>query len=156
MRARDDMAAMFCKRVATHTRKARDELEAIRRRQQSITERLVLALKAVLGQVDPDSPAAALGTTASALAASTMKSLGARKTKPGAEVNFTFSSLSGASGPAVAALLDAIGLQATGMGPVRQAVHKHGGCRELYADHGMVAPHPRDHIRLVGARYLKA
>ncbi len=54
MRARDDMA-MFCKRVAAHTRKARDELEDIRRRQQWITERLVLALKAVLGEVDPAS-----------------------------------------------------------------------------------------------------
>ncbi len=39
MRARDDMAAMFCKRVATHTRKARDELEDIRR-QQLITGRI--------------------------------------------------------------------------------------------------------------------
>ncbi len=38
-----------------------------------------------------------MGATASALAAGTMKSLGARKTKPGAEVTFTFSSLSEAS-----------------------------------------------------------
>ena len=89
----------------------------------------MLALKAVLGEVDPNSPAAAMGATASALAADTMKSLGARKTMPGAEATFTFSSLSEASGPAVAALLDAIGLQTTGMGLVRQAVHKCGGSR---------------------------
>ncbi len=155
MRARDDMAAMFCKRVATHTKKARDELEDIRRRQQSITERLVLALKAVLGQVDPGSPAAAMGTTASALAAGTMKSLGARKTKPGAEVTFTFSSLSAASGPAVAALLDAIGLQATGMGLVRQAVEKLGGFEDLYADIELVAAHHGDNFEMLVARHMK-
>jgi len=155
MRARDDMAAMFCKRVATHTKKARDELEDIRRRQQSITERLVLALKAVLGQVDPGSPAAAMGATASALAASTMKSLGARKTRPGAEVNFTFSSLSEASGPAVAALLDAIGLQATGMGLVRQAVEKLGGFEDLYADIELVAAHHGDNFEMLVARHMK-
>ena len=98
MRARDDMAAMFCKRVATHTRKARDELEDIRRRQQSITERLVLALKAVL---------------------------------------------------------DAIGLQTTGMDLVRQAVEKSGGFEDLYADIDLVAAHHGDNFEMLVARHMK-
>lgn len=38
-RARDDLAEMFCKRVAAMTKAAKQELEAIRERQRAITER---------------------------------------------------------------------------------------------------------------------
>jgi hypothetical protein len=40
--ARDDLAEMFCKRVASITKRARTELDEIRARQEEISERLIV------------------------------------------------------------------------------------------------------------------
>ena len=54
VRARDDTAEMFCRRVGTLTKRSRDELEALKQQHQEITERLVTNYRAVLERIDPD------------------------------------------------------------------------------------------------------
>ena len=53
-KARDDVAEMFCRRVATLTKRSRDELEAIKAKHREITERLVANYRSVLERIDPD------------------------------------------------------------------------------------------------------
>jgi hypothetical protein len=52
-KARDDLAEMLCKRVASITRKAKDELEAIRVRQREVQEKLIGTYRTVLESLDP-------------------------------------------------------------------------------------------------------
>lgn len=58
-KARDDTAEMFCRRVATLTKRSRDELEALKQTHQEITERFVVNYRSVLERIDPKGPAAA-------------------------------------------------------------------------------------------------
>jgi hypothetical protein len=58
-RARDDTAEMFCRRVAMIAKRARDELEEIKKQHQEITERLVSTYRSVLEGIDPHGPTAA-------------------------------------------------------------------------------------------------
>lgn len=53
-RARDDVAEMFCKRVAKMTKQARNKLDEIREAQRSITERLIANYREVLEALDPE------------------------------------------------------------------------------------------------------
>jgi hypothetical protein len=53
-KARDDLAEMLCKRVATITKKAKHELDAIRLRQREVQEELIGAYRTVLENLDPD------------------------------------------------------------------------------------------------------
>ena len=53
-RARDDLAEMLCKRVASIVKKAKDELEEIRLRQRAVSERLIGTYRTVLEHLDPD------------------------------------------------------------------------------------------------------
>ena len=48
-RARDDLAEMFCKRMASITKLAKAELDEIRERQAEISERLITNYRGVLG-----------------------------------------------------------------------------------------------------------
>ncbi len=59
MRARDDLAEMLCKRVASILKKAEAELEEIRLRQRAVSERLIGTYRTVLEHLDPDGEAAA-------------------------------------------------------------------------------------------------
>jgi hypothetical protein len=52
-RARDDLAEMFCKRMASVTKLAKAELVAIREREAEISERLIISYRSVLGCLDP-------------------------------------------------------------------------------------------------------
>lgn len=54
MRARDDLAEMLCKRVASIGKKVRTELEEIRLRQRAVSERLIGTYRTVLEHLDPD------------------------------------------------------------------------------------------------------
>ena len=54
MRARDDLAEMLCKRVASIVKRARTELEEIRLRQRAVSERLIGTYRTVLEHLDPD------------------------------------------------------------------------------------------------------
>jgi hypothetical protein len=57
MRVRDDLATMFCKRVATKVKKAKAELEEIRLRQQELVEALIGNCRVVLTDIGADGPA---------------------------------------------------------------------------------------------------
>ncbi|MFE0388501.1 hypothetical protein ACFW1F_31110 [Streptomyces bungoensis] len=57
MRVRDDLATMFCKRVATKIKKARMEPEEIRLAEREIIEALIGNYRVVLKDIDADGPA---------------------------------------------------------------------------------------------------
>ncbi|WP_237109045.1 hypothetical protein [Nonomuraea sp. MG754425] len=61
MRARDDPAEMLCKRMITHVKRAKTELEEIRTRRRATSERLIGTYRQVLERLDPGSEAAAAG-----------------------------------------------------------------------------------------------
>ncbi|MFB9586595.1 DUF4158 domain-containing protein [Streptomyces goshikiensis] len=67
MRARDDVATMFCKRMAAKAKKAREELAEIHRQQQEIVERLIGNYRTLLQQVDQEGPAQRARARAAAL-----------------------------------------------------------------------------------------
>ncbi|WP_234327971.1 hypothetical protein [Streptomyces sp. NRRL F-2664] len=52
-RARDDLAEMFCKRVAAKLKNAKDELEEIRKQQQALVERMIGTYRTVLERINP-------------------------------------------------------------------------------------------------------
>src|SRR5271166_7160385 len=54
MRARDDLAEMLCKRVASILKKAKTELEEIRLGQRAVSEKLIGTYRTVLESLDPD------------------------------------------------------------------------------------------------------
>ena len=54
-RARDDLAEMFCKRMASVTKLAKAELAEIREHEAEISERLIISYRSVLGCLDPRS-----------------------------------------------------------------------------------------------------
>jgi Domain of unknown function (DUF4158) len=54
-RARDDLAEMFCKRMASITKLAKAELDEIRERQAEMSERLIGTYRGVLACLDPRS-----------------------------------------------------------------------------------------------------
>jgi len=57
-RARDDLTEMFCKRIASITKRARAELEEIQKQQAEISERLIEHYRDVLMHLDPRHPEA--------------------------------------------------------------------------------------------------
>ena len=60
--ARDDLAEMFCKRMAQVTKLAKAELAEIREQQAEISERLITGYRGVLACLDPRNPADAAET----------------------------------------------------------------------------------------------
>jgi hypothetical protein len=54
-RARDDLAEMFCKRMAAVTKLAKAELADLREQEAEISERLIISYRSVLGCLDPRS-----------------------------------------------------------------------------------------------------
>jgi len=57
-KARDDLADMFCRRVASIIKRARNELDAIRVKEAEISDGLIEHYRAVLTHLDPRGPAA--------------------------------------------------------------------------------------------------
>jgi hypothetical protein len=58
-KARDDVAEVFCRRVATLTKRARVELEALKEQHRAVTEKLISNYRSVLERIDPDGPVGA-------------------------------------------------------------------------------------------------
>jgi hypothetical protein len=54
-RARDDLAEMFCKRMASITKLAKAKLAELREQEAEISERLIISYRSVLGCLDPRS-----------------------------------------------------------------------------------------------------
>ncbi|KQX26847.1 hypothetical protein ASD97_38130 [Streptomyces sp. Root63] len=69
MRVRDDLATMFCKRVAMKIKKAKVELEEIRLAEREIVEALIGNYRTVLKNIDEGGPAQAALEKAAAMTA---------------------------------------------------------------------------------------
>jgi hypothetical protein len=153
-RARDDLVAMFCKRIALKVKAAKTELEAIHQRQRALTEGLVTKFKTLLGQIDRDSAVAAMNATVAELTKQIITGLGARKALDGQPGSFSFDNLSASSAPAVAGLLRALELRVSGMDRIAATVAGFGGFAEVYSDIETVLAHYGDNYELLVARFL--
>jgi hypothetical protein len=75
-KARDDTAEMFCRRVATLTKRARVELEELKKQQQKVTEALIGNYRQVLEHLDPQGPDAEKQAAALEMARKTVQAAG--------------------------------------------------------------------------------
>jgi hypothetical protein len=75
-KARDDTAEMFCRRVATLTKRARAELEELKKQQQEVTEALIGNYRQVLEHMDPKGPDAGKQAAALEMARQTVQDAG--------------------------------------------------------------------------------
>ncbi|MEJ8662179.1 hypothetical protein WKI58_37895 [Streptomyces halotolerans] len=139
MRVRDDLATMFCKRVATKVKKAKQELEEIRLAEREIVEALIGNYRTVLKNIDADGPARAALVKAAAMTAETRQALhGLDETATAEEVA---KRLDGNVSPALLALANALAVQAGGLGTVTQTVEEFGGFDKQYEQIEKVSAH---------------
>jgi TnpA family transposase len=141
MRARDDLATMFCKRVAIKVKKSRDELEEIRKHQQAIVEALVANYRTLLLQVDAGGPAQEAQARAAELTKDALEAL--EGLDPEATAGVVAKLLGGAKlvSPALLALIGALRTQAGGLGAVTAAVDAFGGFEQQYQQIEKVSAH---------------
>jgi TnpA family transposase len=75
-KARDDTAEMFCRRVSTLTKRARAELEELKKQQEKVTEALIGNYRQVLEHLDPQGPDAEMQAAALEMARKTVQDAG--------------------------------------------------------------------------------
>lgn len=139
MRVRDDLATMFCKRVAMKIKKAKEELEEIRLAEREIVEALIGNYRTVLKNLDDGGPAQKALAKAAAMTAEAVKALeGLDETAPVEEV---YRRLGGEVSPAVLALAKAQLVQAGGLGAVTRSVEGFGGFAGQYEQIEKVSAH---------------
>ncbi|MGM9440424.1 Tn3 family transposase [Streptomyces murinus] len=139
MRVRDELALMFCKRVGAKTKKAKEELEALRLAERELTETLIGNYRTVLGHLDDGGPAQEALAKAAAMTAEAARALqGLDEQAPVEEVARR---LEGKVSPAVLAFLKAMTVQAGGLGTVTQAVEGFGGFAQQYEQIEKVSAH---------------
>ncbi|WP_330319205.1 Tn3 family transposase [Streptomyces platensis] len=139
MRVRDDLATMFCKRVATKIKKAKEELEEIRLAEREIVEALIGNYHTVLKNIDADGPAQEALTKAAAMTAEVRRALdGLDDESPVGEVA---QRLGGKVSPAVLAMAKALVVQAGGLGAVTKTVEGFGGFVQQYEQIEKVSAH---------------
>ncbi|GAB2465672.1 Tn3 family transposase [Streptomyces incanus] len=139
MRVRDDLATMFCKRVATKIKKAKAELEEIRLRQQEMVEALIGNYRTVLKHIDEGGPAQEALAKAAAMTAEAAKALDGLDEEASAEE--VAKRLDGKVSPAVLAMAKALVVQAGGLGAVTRAVEGFGGFAKQYEQIEKVSAH---------------
>ncbi|MBK3556780.1 Tn3 family transposase [Streptomyces sp. MBT56] len=139
MRVRDDLATMFCKRVATKIKKAKEELEAIRLAEREIVEALIGNYRTVLKNIDADGPAQGALHKAAAMTAEVRRALEGLDGE--ASVDEVAQRLDGKVSPAVLAMAKALGVQAGGLGTVTRAVEGFGGFAKEYEQIEKVSAH---------------
>ncbi|MBM7443126.1 hypothetical protein [Streptomyces sp. HB132] len=142
MRARDDVATMFCKRMAAKVKKARDELEEIRRKQQEIVEALVGNYRILLQQVDVGGPAQTSRAQAAAMTKQSLDALEGLDEESSAEE--VAGRLEGRVSPAFLLLAEGLMVQSNGLASVTAAVEKFGGFDAQYAQIERVSAHHGD------------
>ncbi|MFJ1545952.1 hypothetical protein [Streptomyces sp. NPDC088246] len=74
-RVRDELALMFCKRIATKIKKAKEELEEIRLAEREMTEALIGNYRSVLKDIDDGGPAQAALAKAAEMTAGAVAAL---------------------------------------------------------------------------------
>ncbi|MFF8385598.1 Tn3 family transposase [Streptomyces kanasensis] len=139
MRVRDDLATMFCKRVATKIKKAKAELEEIRLAEREIVEALIGNYRTVLKYIDAGGPAQEALTKAAAMTAEVRQAL--EGLDEDASVDEVATRLEGRVSPAVLALVHAQVVQAGGLGAIRRAVEGFGGFAGQYEQIEKVSAH---------------
>ncbi|MER8225322.1 DUF4158 domain-containing protein [Streptomyces sp. NPDC094143] len=135
MRVRDDLATMFCKRVATKIKKAKAELEEIRLAEREIVEALIGNYRTVLKYIDAGGPAQEALTKAAAMTAEVRQAL--EGLDEDASVDEVATRLEGRVSPAVLAQV----VQAGGLGAIRRAVEGFGGFAGQYEQIEKVSAH---------------
>ncbi|MEU0632244.1 Tn3 family transposase, partial [Streptomyces sp. NPDC005989] len=154
MRARDDLTTMFCKRMAGKAKKAREELEEIRRQQQEIVERLVANYRTLLQQVDVGGPAQSARAKAAALTKQALDALeGLDEESSAAEA---VAKLEGRVSPALLTLAEGLMVQANGLASLTAAVEGLGGFDAQYAQIERVSAHHGDNWEVLLHGHLKA
>jgi TnpA family transposase len=139
MRVRDDLATMFCKRVATKIKKAKAELEEIRLAEREIVEALIGNYRTVLKHIDEGGPAQEALTKAADMTAEVRRALDGLDEE--ASVDEVATRLKGRVSPAVLALVKAQVVQAGGFGAVTRAVDGFGGFAKQYEQIEKVSAH---------------
>ncbi|MGW1991352.1 Tn3 family transposase [Embleya sp. NPDC001921] len=154
MRARDDLATMFCKRMAAKGKKAREELEEIRRRQQEIVEGLVANYRTLLQQVDAGGPAQTARAKAAALTKQALDAVEGLEAEASAEE--AVRKLDGRVSPALLALAEGLAVQANGLASLTASVEELGGFDAQYAQIERVSAHHGDNWEVLLHGHLKA
>ncbi|MFE2586393.1 hypothetical protein [Streptomyces sp. NPDC059378] len=139
MRVRDDLATMFCKRVATKVKKAKQELEEIRLAEREIVEALIGNYRTMLKNIDADGPAQAALVKAAAMTAETRQALDGLD--EAASLDEVAQRLDGEVSPALLALAKALVVQAGGLSAVTQTVEEFGGFDKQYEQIDKVSAH---------------
>ncbi|MGY0063741.1 DUF4158 domain-containing protein [Streptomyces sp. LZ34] len=139
MRVRDDLATMFCKRVAMKIKKAKAELEEIRLAEREIVEALIGNYRTVLKHIDEGGPAQEALAKAAAMTAEVRQTLEGLDEE--ASVDEVATWLEGRVSPAVLALVKAQVVQAGGFGAVTRAVDGIGGFAKQYEQIEKVSAH---------------
>lgn len=139
MRVRDDLATMFCKRIATKIKKAKAELEEIRLAEREIVEALIGNYRTVLKHIDEGGPAQEALEKAAAMTAETRQALDGLDEQ--APVDEVVGRLEGRVSPAVLTLAKALGVQGGGVGAVTKAVEGFGGFAKQYEQIEKVSAH---------------
>ncbi|MER6582723.1 hypothetical protein [Nonomuraea sp. NPDC001023] len=139
MRARDDLAEMLCKRMASHVKRAKAELEEIRARQRATSERLIGTYRQVLERLDPGSETSAAAREAVARAVEAV------------------TSCAGNAGQvqALGEMLSALVVQTHSVQAARTAVEQAGGFAAQLADIEEVAAFHGDAHELLVYRFFK-
>jgi hypothetical protein len=139
MRVRDDLATMFCNRVATKIKRAKAELEEIRLREQEMVEALIGNYRTVLKHIDAGGPARAALARAAVMTAEAVKALEGLDEEASAEE--VAERLGGKVSPAVVTLAEALAVQAGGLVTVTAAVEGFGGFAGQYEQIEKVSAH---------------
>ncbi|MFJ7996397.1 DUF4158 domain-containing protein [Streptomyces sp. NPDC096310] len=139
MRARDDLATMFCKRVALKTKRAKSELEEIRLQQQAMVEALIGNYRTLLKQTDADGPAQKARQKAAEMTGDLLGALTDLSEDIGmAELRRL---LGGKVPPALLLLAKALTVQAGGLAAPAAAVEAFGGFAKQYEQIEKVSAH---------------
>lgn len=163
-RARDDLAAMMCKRMAATAKKAKAKLEEIHQRQRQVVENLIGTYRGVLQGLVPGGP---VETAEIAAAQMVMMALAALRC-PGGDTGVDpeigsdvaeseqRDGLGADLGVAVEVLVKAVRMQAAGVGSVRQVVERAGGAAAQPADIEEVTAYQHDNHELLIQQFFKA
>ncbi|GAV41726.1 Tn3 family transposase [Streptomyces acidiscabies] len=141
MRTRDELATMFCKRVATKVKRAKDELKEIREHQQAIVEALVGNYQTLLKNVDADGPAQTASAKAAALTEDALKALEGLDEEASDQDVARRLGGDGSLSPALLTLVKALTVQAGGLGAPVAAVERFGGFAGQYEQIEKVTAH---------------
>jgi TnpA family transposase len=163
-RARDDLAAMLCKRMAATVKKAKAKLEEIHQRQRQVVENLIGTYRGVLQGLVPGGPVEVAEVAAAQMV---MMALAALRGPGGdAEADPEDGNEAGGEsaesdqraglGTAVEVLVKAVRMQAAGVGSVRQVVERAGGATAQLADIEEVTAYQHDNHELLVQQFFKA